>query len=197
VGLDLSQFFRTNKTEAGQSVGSSALEQFFQAGQFIFVRGDDHFSANLVRNLMLAAELDHGRRSGYTKAGFQRSGLVVNTGMNHAAIVSTLMARDAVFFFDEQQPLSRESTRDFQSYAEADGSPTDDDDVVPRIGHVGAAGGIPGDHLVYDEGHNRALAGIGLSSGRGTGHDDLVSDRRSWRTATASIASGTDSAAGD
>ena len=52
---------------------------------------------------MLEAELDHRRGSTDAKTRLQRARLVVDAGVNDAAVVSALVARDAVFFLQEQQ----------------------------------------------------------------------------------------------
>lgn len=59
--------------------------------------------------------------------------------MNDSAVVSTLVAGDAIFFFNQQQASAGKTSRDFESYAKTNDSSTDDNDVVRRIGHVDVA----------------------------------------------------------
>src|ERR1051326_3203002 len=136
---------------------------------------------------MLAAELHHRGGSDNTQPRLQRSGLVVDTRMDYAAVVPALVLRDATFFFQHQQALAREAAGDLQRYTEANDAATDDDHVVARIGHAKrrpTCGLNPRtrcwDFLVYDERHGSTLAGIRRCSRRGTGHRDVVS-HRIWR----------------
>jgi len=52
---------------------------------------------------MLAAELDHGRGSAHAKTRLHGTGLVVNAGVNDAAVVSALVTGNPVFFFEQQE----------------------------------------------------------------------------------------------
>ena len=96
VGLDLAQFFGADEAEAGQAVGFAALAEVFEAREFVGVGGDDDFATDLVGDGVFAAELDHGRGARHAEAGFQRAGLVVDAGVDDAAVVSALVAGDAV-----------------------------------------------------------------------------------------------------
>ena len=84
---------------------------------------------------MCAAEFDHGAGAVYTQFGLERSGFVINTGMNYAAVVAALMLSYAIFFFQQQQAKSRKSLADFERDGEADNAAADDRDVVAGISH--------------------------------------------------------------
>src|SRR5579859_4234567 len=167
VRLDLAQFLGTDQPQTRQPVGLSALAQFFQPGQFVFACGDDDFSTHVVRNAMLAAELHHCGGSRHAQPRLQRTGLVVDAGVNYAAVVPALVAGNSTFLLQHQQALAREAAGDLQPYTEANGAATDDDYVVARIGHAKTRP-TPGlnpraacwDLLVYDERHGCALARI-------------------------------------
>ena len=133
--LDFTQFFRPDQAQTGQAVGFSALSQFLQPRHFIGASGDDDFATDLVRNSVLAAELDHGRRSTDAQLGFHRPWLVVDAGMNHAAVVSALVAGNAVFLLQNQEPTTWKAARDFERNPESDHTTADDDYVVARIAH--------------------------------------------------------------
>src|ERR1700688_2508161 len=99
------------------------------------MRGHDDLAADVVWNAVLAAEVNHGRGSGDAEAGLQGSGLVIDAGVNDAAVVSALVASDTVFFLEEQEPQVGKTARDFERDAKADGATADDDHVVARVGH--------------------------------------------------------------
>ena len=84
---------------------------------------------------MLAAELNHGRGAHDAEASLHRARLVIDAGVNHAAVVSALVAGNAVFLFQHQQLEMRQAARDFEGDAESDNSTADDDQVVARIDH--------------------------------------------------------------
>ena len=133
--LDFSQLLRSDQAQAGEAVGFSALAQFLQPRQFVSVGSDDDFAAHFVGNSVLAAELDHGRRSGHAKPGLHGSRLVVDAGVNDAAVVAALVAGDAVFFFEEQQAQAGKAARNFERDPEPHHTTADDDDIVARISH--------------------------------------------------------------
>ena len=120
---------------APQYVGFAALAQVFEAREFVGVGGDDDFAANIVWNGVFATELDHGRGSGHTEAGFQRAWLVVDAGVDHAAVVPALVAGNPAFFLQHQELEMREAASDFECDGEADDAAADDDYVVVRVGH--------------------------------------------------------------
>jgi hypothetical protein len=96
---------------------------------------NDNFPANLVRNSMLATKLDHGRGSGDAKARLHGTRLVVDARVNDTAVVSALMAGNAVFFLDQQEAKVRKAPRDFERDSEPYYATANDDYVVPGIGH--------------------------------------------------------------
>jgi len=128
-------FFGSDEAEAGQAVSFSALAEVFEAGEFVRMGGDDDFATDLVGDVVFAAELYHGRGTGYAEAGFQRAGLVIDAGVDDAAVVSALVAGDAVFFFENEETEMGEAAGDLEGDGEAYRAATDDDYVVTKIGH--------------------------------------------------------------
>src|SRR5258706_11872303 len=135
VRLDFVQLIGTDKAETRESVGLAPAPQFFQARNFLCARGYDDFAADLVRQAMRAAEFDHGARALDAELRFQRSGLVINAGVNDAAVVAALMPAHAVFFLEQQQAKAGESLRDLKGDGETDNTSADDEDIVAGVGH--------------------------------------------------------------
>src|SRR6202522_78204 len=96
--LDLAQFFRSDEAKSAQPVSFAAPPQFFETRQLGFAGGDDDLAAPFMRNAVLAAKFHHGRGSGHAQPRLQRSRLVVDPGVDDTAVVSALVAGDAVFF---------------------------------------------------------------------------------------------------
>ena len=160
--FDLPQFFWANRTQPKQSVRLSTPAQFVEPWEFFFLGCDDDLSANPVGNSMLRAELHHLRGARDTEAGLERTGFVVNAGVNDSAVVSTLVAGNTIFLFKHQQALMREAAGYFKRDSQTDGPTSDDNYVVSRVDHAGGTRvSVAAQILVYDERHQHALPGIG------------------------------------
>src|SRR5262252_4960142 len=85
VWLDLAQLLRREHPQACDTIRQASLIQVIEPRQFLLSCSDDHLSANFVRNLVLAAELNHGRRAFYAETRLQRAWFVVNAGVNDYA----------------------------------------------------------------------------------------------------------------
>jgi hypothetical protein len=55
--------------------------------------------------------------------------------VNDAAVVSTLMTGDAVFLFEDEEAIARETMADFESDAESDDARSHYDYVVSSVAH--------------------------------------------------------------
>src|SRR5581483_2057963 len=67
VGLEFPEFFGADSPDTGEAVCFSATSKLFQARQFFLTGGDDHLSADFVRDVVLAAEVYHLLRTGYAE----------------------------------------------------------------------------------------------------------------------------------
>ena len=100
--------FLLQQTQSDQAVGLSPLQQCVEAWDLIGAGGDDDFAADFVRQVVVAAKFHHGGGALDAKLCFQRSRLVVNAGVNHAAVVSALVAGNTVLLLDQQQAQVRD-----------------------------------------------------------------------------------------
>ncbi len=100
VRLDLAQLLGREQAQAAKTVFLAALEQRMQARDFLRAGGHHHLAANLVRDRMSLAELDHLPHALDGQAGAPRAGLVIQSAMQHAAVVTALMPRHGVFLFE-------------------------------------------------------------------------------------------------
>src|SRR5581483_1124103 len=96
--------------------------------QFFFGSRDNELSTNLVDDTVLLTKIDHRFRALHAEARLQRSGRVVNAGVNNAAIVSALVACDSRLFLDHEQPEFGKRLREVHRGGEADDAPANDDD---------------------------------------------------------------------
>jgi hypothetical protein len=95
----------------------------------------DQFAAFLVRNSLLSAKALHRSASSDAIARLKGAGPVIDAGVDNAAIVAGLMSGHMVFFFDDQQAFTRESTREVEGSRESDNACTDNEQVCLAISH--------------------------------------------------------------
>src|ERR1700723_3549511 len=118
--LNLAHLVWSNEAKSAQAIRFAALPQLFQTRQFRFAGCDDDLAAYFVRNAMLTEKLPHGRRSRHAQSRFLRSGLVVNPGVDDAAVVSALVAGDAIFLLQDQEPELRKAECKFHRHIEGE-----------------------------------------------------------------------------
>ena len=147
VRLNFAQLFLLQQSQSGEAVGFSAIEQGVEARDLLGAGGDDDFAADFVRQVVGAAKFHHGGRALDAEFRLQRSRLVVNAGVDHAAVVSALVAGDTVFLFDQQQAQVRQGAGGVHRSRETDDSSANDYDVESLIRHRGA--GKPAPHSLY------------------------------------------------
>src|SRR5262249_33312673 len=92
-------------------VRGAAFEQSFQARQFACIRRDHELAADLMRNRILAAKLDHLTNARHREARLRRSRLIVQPAVQHAAVVAGLVPSDAIFLFEYTNARVRKSLR--------------------------------------------------------------------------------------
>ena len=147
VRLNFAQFVLLQQPQSGEAVGLSTIQQGVEAGDLLGAGGHDDFAADFVRQAVGAAKFHHGGRALDAELCLQRSGLVVNAGVNHAAVVSALVAGNTVFLLDQQQAQVRQGAGGVHRGRETDDSSANDYDVESLIGHRGAGQAAP--HSLY------------------------------------------------
>jgi len=130
VGLDLAQSGSIEHAQSWNAVGDTAPIEFFEAGEFGFFGGDDDLAADLVRNRVLTAESDHGLCARYGEASLHGAGLVIEAGVDDAAVMAGLMCGHRGFLIEYQNPVGRETASEFQSGGEPDYTGSDDDNII-------------------------------------------------------------------
>lgn len=93
------------------------------------VLGRDHnLSAKLEWDVLSRAELDHAANSLDCQPRLRRTGLVVEPAVQHAAVVSGLMARRADLFFEEKKLCAGHTPKELASCRQTNNPTSDDDD---------------------------------------------------------------------
>ena len=93
VGFDLLQSFRADDFHAFETVGVAATVQFFQTRQFGFAGGDDDLAADFIGDVVGVAKCHQLCAAADAASRFQRSRPIVKSGMDDAAVVAGLVAR--------------------------------------------------------------------------------------------------------
>ena len=92
---------------------------------------------------VLLAEGDHRFRTLNTQAGLQRSGGVIHTRVNYAAVVATLVSCEDRLFLDQQQSKLRQKAGCMHRSRETYDSSANDNNVEALVRHSSAQDGQP------------------------------------------------------
>ena len=90
---------RADDLHAFEAVGEAAAVEFLQARQFGLAGGDDDFAADFIGYIVGVAKRHQLGAAADATLGFERPRPVVKPGMNHAAVVAGLMARQLRLLF--------------------------------------------------------------------------------------------------
>ena len=127
---------RCSITQSGHSVGGAALMQVLESRNLLGGGGNHQLAAFLEWNRLLLAEAFHRGCSGNAIARLQGPGLVVEAGMNHAAVVAGLMGGHAGLLVHDDETHLREAAGDFQGGCQPHNSSADDEQVRSAVRHI-------------------------------------------------------------
>ena len=135
VRFDLAKLLAGEHPQARHAVRDSALVQLFQPRNFLRAGRNYQFAALLEGNAVLLAEGFHGRRAGHAIARLQRACLVVQAGVDHAAVVSGLMGGDVVFLLDHEDAQFRKAAGDLERRRQSHNASANNQEVSFAISH--------------------------------------------------------------
>ena len=90
MGFVLAQF-AGSQAPRGQAIGPCPLRQRVEAGNFVVVGRHDQLAAPFVRDTFFGAESVERLAAFGAQLGLERAGAIVEPGMDHAAVVSSLV----------------------------------------------------------------------------------------------------------
>ena len=128
--FDFEHLRAVQQAEALQAVLLAALVEVVQAGQFGFVHRNHELAADFMADAVLFAEGNHFLNAGNGQPGFERTRLVVQSGVKNAAVVAGLVAGDAVFLFKDNDLRGRKAAGQFHGSGQANYSAANDDDPL-------------------------------------------------------------------
>ena len=111
------------------------MHQFVERRELGCLGGDNNLAADRMRNTLLFAELHHGRGAFNAKLGLERAGLVVEPGVDDAAVVACLVQGDAGFLFEDHGAEVRMFLLEFKRNGKAHNAATDNGDIASDIRH--------------------------------------------------------------
>ena len=112
------------------SVRLSAFEDPFKAWQFFLMNGDDHLAAYLEIHVLLSTEFFKCLFPLSAVDRFQRPGCVIDSRVKHTRIMSGLVRRQRLLFFQNDQPLIWKSAQQVVGRCQADNTATNNGHLV-------------------------------------------------------------------
>ena len=110
-----------------RSIDTFQLRQFFRSG------GDDQLAANIERDTVFVAKGAQGLVPCLGHFGFQTAWLVVDTGMNDAAVAAGLMLGKAYFLFHQQNSSKGITTAESSAGRQPNNSSTNYCEIIHRL----------------------------------------------------------------
>ena len=132
VWFDLPKLFGAEQPEPLQSVRDPPFMKSMEARNLFLLRRNNYLPAQLMRNIMLCAKVHHSANSLHCQTGFRRTWLVIEPAVKNAAIMASLVAAGAAFFFKEKQLQLREAFEQLVRGRQANNSATDNSN---SLGH--------------------------------------------------------------
>jgi hypothetical protein len=130
VWLSLTHLSGLDELEPAKTVFPSAFQKTVKLLQLGVSRRDDELSALLVVDAMFVAKADHFLQACNSELGFERSWFVIESGVEHAAVVRRLMLAHVVFLFDDRDFEIRRSFCESPRSRETDESGADHYDTI-------------------------------------------------------------------
>lgn len=128
VGLQLTQLVRTDAPRA-HAIRVGSIEEIVKWNAFRIVQRDDQLAAAFMRYLVLGTKLHHCFRPGDRCRRFERTGSVVDAGVDHPRIPAALVRGDAILFVDDQDGEVGSTVEQGVGSGEPDDSSADHDNV--------------------------------------------------------------------
>src|SRR5262249_2472430 len=141
-----------------------ATFEFLKGREFALISGNDELPAAIVRDAVLLAEAVHEFAAFGAVLRLGRTRLVIETGVNHAAVVPGLVLGDVLFGFDYR---NRSAPGEGQRRSEAN-DPAADDEYIRGVHGVRVVGTlrVPSLLLPKSDGTRSVPTTLKVTSGR-------------------------------
>ncbi len=132
VRLPLPNPFRPHLLEPGDAVGAPSLEERVEGAQVALRDCHDELPVDSVGDAVGVAEAQEAPAALEAEAGLERARFVVDPGVDDAAVVAGLVARDHGFLLQDREPQVRSTLQELARHRQAD-DPASDDDAVEGV----------------------------------------------------------------
>ena len=126
VRLDLAQPLGADPF-AAHAVGRAVGERLLELRKLLLLDRDNHLAAHFPRNALARAELFHRRFARAAVLRPQRTGAIVDAGMEHARVAARLMLGDDVFLFEDDDRLAGKAFEKAVARRQSDDAAADND----------------------------------------------------------------------
>ncbi len=131
--LDLPNLVRLDHPNALAAIGGGPTLKFGQPRQLRLVGRHDQLAAEAIRDCLLFAVSDQLGRAGDAKPGLERAGLVVDAGVDDAAVVPGLMLPDLCLLLEHDQSRAGPPAQNLARSGQPDDPRPDHHDVAAPV----------------------------------------------------------------
>ena len=160
-------FSLVEPAEAFEAVGGATIEELSEAGDFVLGDGDDEFAADLMGNVVLFAELNHSPDAIDGELGFERARLIVEAGVEDAAVVAALVLADLGFLLDDGDPGVGPAELGLVGGGQANDAAADDGEAIGRRCHAAPL-------FIFETDFSEEVAECGFAARAGLGTSDAT-----------------------
>jgi hypothetical protein len=130
VRLDLAHAAGVDQAEPRHAVGRAPLVEGVQPRHLLLRGGDDDLAAAVVLDRVRLAEVHHQAHALHAQAGLEGAGLVVDAGVDDAAVVAGLVPAELGFLLAQHEFQRRKLLEQRPRRGQPDDPAADDGDVV-------------------------------------------------------------------
>ena len=130
MGLDLAQLRLGDAAQAGHGVGRAAALELVQARQLVRGQRDDQLAVGVRGDAARLAVGVQLARAGDAQARLERARLVVDAGVDDAAVVARLVEADDGLALQHAEAAAGVAGEELARDRHADDAPADDDEVA-------------------------------------------------------------------
>ncbi len=113
IGLYFFNLFLGNTSHVLNAIGYAMIPNLLHVHEFRLFGGNNELTADVMLHTIIFGELHKLSSSVYAVNRFQRTGLVVNAGVNYTAVIACLMVGQMRLFFEQQNAQIRIGCLDF------------------------------------------------------------------------------------
>ena len=139
VRLQLPELLGLYHPQPGDAIGGPAPVQLIQAGKLAPISGDNYLAAHLILDAVVSAKLQEGAASGHAVPGLEGTRPVVDSRVNHPAVVPGLVGCQLRFLLQDHGFVPGVPGGQLQSSCKANDAAAYDGYIVAEAAHSEAS----------------------------------------------------------